>query len=266
MRNRRGEGMKIEEDQVSRKSRIGQGTQSSLSEGQMGMSRRGGAETRRSLLAAAKEVFAEKGYRDATVAEICERAHANVAAVNYHFGGKETLYKEAWLDSFRESMKAHPPDGGVDDNAPPQERLRGHVVSLLRRIADENNKEFWIVQKELAHPTGLLKEVMQQELRPLQQRMEILVRELLGPGASDQQVRFCVMSIVSQCINPMVARMGRSKRREGKQISPGRGDIEAYSHHVVKFSLAGIRAVREEGAGGSGEPGSPCPGPEPNGR
>ena len=49
-------------------------------------------ETRRRLLDAAGEVFAEKGFAKATVREICQKAEANIAAVNYHFGDKEKLY------------------------------------------------------------------------------------------------------------------------------------------------------------------------------
>jgi AcrR family transcriptional regulator len=215
------------------------GSEGSLEDG-MKIRRKSAAITPRKLLAAASEIFAQKGYRDATIAEICERAGANVAAVNYHFGDKETLYKEAWRHSFSESLKAHPPNGGVSDNAPPEERLRGEIVALLNRIADEGNREFLIVQKELVNPTGLLNEVMQKNLRPLQERMESIIRELLGPLASDMQVRFCAISIVSQCINPIVAIKG------GKDGPPGVDDIEAYSNHVVKFSLSGIRAICEE--------------------
>jgi AcrR family transcriptional regulator len=212
----------------------------------MKIRRKSAAITPRKLLAAASEIFAQKGYRDATIAEICERAGANVAAVNYHFGDKETLYKEAWRHSFSESVKAHPPNGGVTDNAPPEERLRGEIVALLNRIADEGNREFLIVQKELVNPTGLLNEVMQKNLWPLQEKMESIIRELLGPLASDMQVRFCAISIVSQCINPIVAIKGGKEKREGKDGPPGVDDIEAYSNHVVKFSLSGIRAICEE--------------------
>ena len=210
----------------------------------MKIRRKGAARTSRKLLAAASEVFAEKGYRDATIAEICERAGANVAAVNYHFGDKETLYRETWRHSFSESMKTHPPGGGVSKDAPPEERLRGDVTALLHRIADERNKEFWIVQKELANPTGLLEEVMDEELQPLLQKMEAMVRDLLGPRATKKRVHFCAASILAQCINPIVATRGRKRKCEGGGGPPGIDDIEAYCNHVVEFSLGGIHALR----------------------
>ena len=50
--------------------------------------------TRIRLLKAAARVFAEHGYQDATVRQICERAGANIALVNYHFGDKLELYTE----------------------------------------------------------------------------------------------------------------------------------------------------------------------------
>ena len=52
-------------------------------------------QTRARLLDAAREVFSEHSFQGATVREICRRAEANVAAVNYHFGNKEGLLAEA---------------------------------------------------------------------------------------------------------------------------------------------------------------------------
>jgi len=211
----------------------------------MKIPRKGTEKIRKSLLAAASEIFADKGYRDATVAEICEQAGANVAAINYHFGDKETLYRESWRRAFHESLKAHPADGGASDDAPPEERLRAHVVSTLRRMADKNNKEFWVVLREFVNPTGLLEEVMRKEIQPLQKRTEGLVRELLGPVISDVEVQFCETSIISQCINPMVVRRKWGGKDVEKGGPPEINDIEAYADHVVKFSLAGIQAIRK---------------------
>src|SRR6516164_2523355 len=52
-------------------------------------------EPRQRLLEAAGEIFAAKGFEGATVRDICKRAGANIAAVNYYFRDKERLYIEA---------------------------------------------------------------------------------------------------------------------------------------------------------------------------
>lgn len=202
------------------------------------------ARTRGKLLTAAGEIFAEKGFREATVAEICRKAGTNVAAINYHFGSKETLYREAWRHAFARSIAAHPPDGDLTPDAPPEERLRVQVASLLARIADENNREFRITQREFTNPTGLLEEVMREEIRPLRQRTEKMVRAFLGPQATAQEVLFCEVGIISQCINPMVVRKLTVKGDDAKDGPWGIIDIEAYARHVVTFSLAGLAAIR----------------------
>ena len=195
-------------------------------------------------MAAAIDIFAEKGYRDATIAEISERAGANVASVNYHFGDKETLYREAWRQSFHDSLSAHPPDGGIGDGAPVKERLRARVISLLRKTTDPNNKEFMIVHKELANPTGLLAEVMLAELQPLRRKIHDLVRELLGPRPSEMQVRFCAIGIIGQCIMPSF--LNKMEKSEAEPESWRVENIEIYAEHVIKFSLAGMRAIRDD--------------------
>jgi len=201
------------------------------------------ARTQKNLLIAASKIFAEKGFRDTTVAEISKRAKTNLAAINYHFGDKETLYREAWRHSFRESIKIYPPDGGVDEKASPEHRLTGRVMALLRRITDDGNAEFSIAHQELAKPTGLLEEVMHQEFEPLQQRFESLVHEILGPHSSKIQVRFCAISIMSQCVLPSFINRIEKRKKNPTKNSWRIDDIEGYAKHVVSFSLAGMAAI-----------------------
>lgn len=195
-------------------------------------------------MAAASEVFSEKGYRDATIAEISERAGTNVAAVNYHFGDKETLYREAWRQSFRGSIEAYPPDGGVDGNAPARQRLRGVVFALIRRVTDENSREFLIVHKELANPTGLLEEVMGREIGPLREKIEGLVREILGTKSTKKRVRFVTISLISQCVFPAFMNMAERSGAGCGDDSWTVKDIEGYAEHVVAFSLAAMDPPR----------------------
>jgi AcrR family transcriptional regulator len=209
--------------------------------------------TRDRLVESACALFGAKGYRDTTIAEICEQAGANIAAVNYHFGGKEALYLEAWRRSFEKSLDAYPPDGGVPDGASPQARLHGRVLSLLRRIMDPANPEFAIFSREMANPSGLLREARRKAIEPLRHEMNLIVRELLGLAATDEQVRFCRMSIMAQCMT-LIFREKRRRRREAEQaadISPDGSavepeQVERLADHITTFSLAGLREIRRQ--------------------
>jgi len=196
--------------------------------------------TRERLILAASEVFAKKDYREATIADICTLADANLAAVNYHFRDKETLYREAWRYAYQEAAKAHPIDGGVPDDAPAEDRLRGIIKALILRITDENDKEFWIVTREMSNPTGLLEEVMETELKPLQTRIESVVGALLGADASPRHTLYCSISIINQCHHPILKRISNE---DPKKSNRPLVDIPAFIDHVIRFSLGGIRAV-----------------------
>lgn len=211
----------------------------------MATKRNDGLETRGRLLDAAGAIFADKGFRDATTAEICRRANANIAAVNYHFGGKERLYVETWRHAFERSLAAHPPDGGVPPTAPAEERLRGQIKALLLRIMDPANLDFAIGHREMTNPTGLLAEVMRRSIDPLRLAVESVVRELLGTQATDLRVRLCETSIHAQCFSPLTLDRRRRRRASAKAFGPPPPAVDAdvLAEHVFRFSLAGIREV-----------------------
>lgn len=208
------------------------------------MAKRRSGDTREKLLTAAGEVFVEKGFHHATVAEICNRAGANIASVNYYFGSKEALYQEAWRHSFAAAIKLHPQDGGVSADAPAEERLRGQVKALIERIADERSKDFCISLMEVVNPTGLLREVMLSELNPLHMQTLALMRQLLGPKAPEQHVAFCEISTISMCIHPILLQRACLRATDAGNLA-AIDDLEAFVDHVVKFALAGIAATRE---------------------
>src|SRR2546422_8421548 len=75
------------------------------------------ARTRERLLEAAERLFAERGFSATSVRALTSEARSNVASVNYHFGGKEGLYREM----FRRRLVA----------------LREQRIAGIRRAMDE---------------------------------------------------------------------------------------------------------------------------------
>src|SRR5947209_10253431 len=95
--------------------------------------------TKTRLLEAAGAEFAEKGFDVARIRSICQRAGANVAAVNYHFGDKEQLYIAAVLEAHRCGM-ANPPESAQREGTP-GERLRQYSHFFLSNVVAMNQQK-----------------------------------------------------------------------------------------------------------------------------
>lgn len=202
-------------------------------------------KTHQRLLVAASRIFAERGYQDATIAEICEQAETNIASVNYHFRDKENLYLEAWRYAFQENLKAHPSDGDNNPDTSAEARLAGRIRSLIARIADPDSYFFAIVHKEMAQQTRLLQKIVEQEINPERQAMNALIRELLGAAATEKQIQFCHASIIGQCFHLLKVKNMKPSEETRCNVMDLM-DAAAFAEHVVKFSLAGIQAIRDD--------------------
>lgn len=201
-------------------------------------------KTRIRLLNAASRIFAEKGFQESTVAEICKQADVNVAAINYHFGDKETIYLEAWRYSFRRELTQFPPDGGISQFSAPEERLAGRIRSLIERIADEQSHSFVILYREMVSPSRVLSKILDQELFPLRMQMLQLIRECLGFNADERRIQYCYASIIGQCFQLLWFR--HSDNTVKYPGAPSLDDVEAFADHVVSFSLAGVKSLRQD--------------------
>lgn len=203
-------------------------------------------ETKKRILDSASRIFAEKSYRGATIADICRQAGANIASVNYHFGDKEHLYVETWLQAFRHTHERYPVFGDATPGDPPEKRLHGWITAMIGRASDPSCVDFEIMQREMVSPTGLLIEPIRKAIDPLKEEMDRLLGELLGPDATEEDIRLCEMSIHSQCMNPVIFHRRGTFERKGFPSPPSHDDIEtqAISEHIYAFSIAGLEAAR----------------------
>ncbi len=199
-------------------------------------------ETTDRLLAAATEVFADVGYRAATLREICRRGNANIAAVNYHFHDKEQLYTavlEQAVLAAGEGLRQIVPDGDL----PPEQKLRHFIQHLLQSLlgVDRPLQLLRLIAHEMVQPTPALEVAVEKAARPLSGILDAIVTELLGPAAEATVVRDCRASIISQCSSyqnseAIIQRLDHLNVHDS-------ATIEQLAEHVYRFSLGGVRAI-----------------------
>ena len=199
-------------------------------------------QTRKRLLDAAREVFAEHSFQGATVREICRRAEANVAAVNYHFSNKDGLLAEALNFAPLAALQ----EANVSAAACPRMRLRLFLRDFMLMLLDEKNpsSQCRIMARELADPTPALDKIVREAIAPLHAFLGKLVREIVGDKVSEAELRRCVHSIVGQCLfyrhsDPVLQRL-YPKLRYGRKKS-------RRSASILEFSLAGIGQLGKSG-------------------
>lgn len=207
--------------------------------------RKDGRETRSRLLEAASAVFSRKGYRAAKVAEICRLAGANMAAVNYYFGDKESLYVETWRYAFRrykEPVSSDPVGGS------PEERLRLFIRNMMNNFArgGEGRQFSRIYMMELVNPTGLITDDWHELIEPRRQVLREIIMDVMGRDGDSQLVRFCELSIINQCHSLLTVKETDLAYFLGHSLDEDM--IQRLADHIADFSLAGIEAVGRQGA------------------
>jgi AcrR family transcriptional regulator len=204
------------------------------------------------VLEAAGEVFAEKGFHNATVRDICERAEANIAAVNYHFQTKEQLYAAVLAFAQQRALEKYPPTLGLSPNATPKQRLHAFVRAFLLRIFDKGQYAWHgkLMAREMVDPSAALDNLAEQFVKPQSQVIAAIVKDILGERATPDRIMRCTFSVVGQVLfyhncRPVICR-----------IFPHQGyepaDIEQIAAHITEFSYAAIQNIGEESISGAG--------------
>lgn len=199
-------------------------------------------QTRARLVEAAREVFSACGFQGATVREICRRAEANVAAVNYHFGSKEGLFAEAL--NFNQLKALQLANASAD--ICPQIRLRKFLRDFLPMLLDvkDASMQCRMMARELADPTPALDKIVLEAIAPLHGFLERLVHEITGDEVNEADRLRCVFSLLGQCLfyrhsHPVLQRLH-------PELNYDTAEIEAIALHIADFSLAALLAKRDQ--------------------
>jgi TetR/AcrR family transcriptional regulator, regulator of cefoperazone and chloramphenicol sensitivity len=198
--------------------------------------------TRDKLIDAAGEVFAERGYRAATIREICRRAGANVAAVNYTFGDKMGLYTEVLRHSVR-AAKTAAMSAALDASLSAEDTIRGVIRARLMSLCKDARPDWHIrlVMHEFSHPTPAMGRVVDEGMRPIYDRVRKAVGKIIGLPPDHETTRLSVNSIVGQILFYTFSWPVLAHLQPELKLTPDQ--LERIAVHIADFSLSYLKKV-----------------------
>lgn len=207
--------------------------------------------TKARILAAAGDIFGREGFKATTIRSIAKAADVNIAAVNYHFQGKEGLYAAVLENVFHTGFSKFPSKMGIEDDTPPELQLRFFIKGMFYRLLSQ---EGWggasgqgrLIARELLDPTPAFETILDKYIKPHKDRLVSILIAIMGSDAAPRILLPCAISIIGQCIyyalaEPVIAKIAEENR-------PVEGNLERLAEFVWLFSLGGIERIRRDTA------------------
>jgi len=192
------------------------------------------------ILRAATKVFAESGFKDATIRMICREAEVNVALVNYYFRSKAELYKAVIAHLFEDVAK---PMMAIPDQVRDAETWQAAMRTWVRRslaiCAARRPPEYWVARlmgMEECLPSEMAQEIARKFAVPMRQCFQRLLR--MGMERDDPlELSLWHSTISAQYVVYAIAKPGWATR-----FCPQEVELEAWLDRVAGHICATIFA------------------------
>ena len=197
-------------------------------------------DTRLSILTAATETFARKGYAGARTEQIARAAGVKHTLVFYYFKSKEGLYRAVLVNVFSEW--ANRVSCALNKEGSPKQRLLTYINSYFDYI-----EEFWWVprlvqQEQLRHEgggTGRLQKLVEPYVQPVRHSLADLLREGISAGVfRNVDVEHCLHSISALIVFYFTRSEAVQSLEQGK--AEVRGHIAERRRAVLDFVAAAL--------------------------
>lgn len=202
--------------------------------------------TRQALLDHATDVFAENGFDRASVREITRRATVNQAAINYHFGGKEALYREvlrlavAALNDA--SLLNEDVIGRVTRDEAVRLFVRQQVTPLLKH--GQIGHYLRIFAWETLAPTSVWRDFIASEKLPILDQAEKIVRRFLPPTAARTEITIATIWLTQQAV-PFI-RHYEMLSKPPLSLKIDKSFIEQLAADLGRMAVAGLNSATIE--------------------
>jgi TetR/AcrR family transcriptional regulator, regulator of cefoperazone and chloramphenicol sensitivity len=218
--------------------------------------REAGRNARMRLLEAAGQVFAEKGFANATGTEICRRAGVNTAAVNYYFGGMESLHSATVREAHHRLISLEALAQAVAGRRSAKAKLEAAVNLITRALhGAAPTWEMPVLAREIVSPSKALEELREREILPKATILKAIVGELLGLPAEHPTVARGCLNVIAPFL--MLAIVDRATvRAVFPGLNLGEGNPHALAQSMLRYALTGLKALARDARKDRAEPGA----------
>ena len=203
------------------------------------------SDTKTRILMAAGPIFARKGFRSATVREICDAAEVNVASINYYFGDKQKLYNETVITA-RQMRAQQVPNPTWDEATAPEEKLHDFIEMCLARLVALESEPWQVrlLMREILKPTEASKTLIKDYFRPFFEMLLSIVDDIVEvqlPHEIRTQIGF---SIIGQCLYYRFTSEITGMMLEDDGLD--QFTRPQLAEHIAQFSLRALDSIKVE--------------------
>jgi TetR/AcrR family transcriptional regulator, regulator of cefoperazone and chloramphenicol sensitivity len=210
------------------------------------------SDPERRLLSAAAKLFANRGYAETSIRDLAEAADVNVAAVNYHFGDKENLYRETLRQTFEGGYEVNDKFRAIGEEAQKlgtpeaaEAAIRAWVHLFTKQVLDhKSDQHVCLMMRELSDPSPCLDFIISEFMRPKGEVLASLIMQLRTDLKEFAQVNMYVSSILGQCLHYRFCKPVLLRMLQIDDFAPDM--VPRIAEHIADFSLTALKSQERE--------------------
>ena len=165
-----------------------------------------GEESRKRIVAAGLQLFAEHGYARTSTRQIAQKAQVNISAIAYYFGDKAGLYQAVFTESYctvEDDIAAL-----TDANLTLEQALNGLFQGFIGplKLGDIAKLRVRLHMREMVEPTGIWEEEIENGIAPYHQALTGLLQQHLGLAKIDDDLHRLALCIVAMGVHLFTGR------------------------------------------------------------
>jgi AcrR family transcriptional regulator len=198
--------------------------------------------TKERILGVAEALFARHGFAGASLRQVTAAANVNLAAVNYHFGSKESLIEEVFrrrLDELNRHRLTALAEVGAKSDPTLEDVLDAFVRPALEQSMDSAGGAAFVrvLARAYAEHDERLRKFLSDNYGHVLREFAAAFARLLPH--LDKEELYWRLDIVAGALTYAMADFGMIKRKNDVSENSHR---EQTARHLVRFAAAGLRA------------------------